>query len=388
MLGQNNNNEINDNDTYKKQVSNWYKKNRSLVLRQSPIWAQGITIIAISLGSMAVLAGFLFRIDEVVSARGQLKAFGGTIDLTSPIDGKVEKILFDDNQNVKKGELLIKIDASNALIEKKLLEKQVIAEKDSLINSLEVLNLQMKSIESTKRLLESKVNTKTTILSDLDELVRVGGYQRTQYLYAQEDLLVAQNDLEEAKQNINQLNLRKNELILQSSRSIDQIKARLGILDYTIKNQKIYSPTKGIILEPTVREDLPIYKGERLLSIVPINKPYAEVRVSNKDIGFVKIGQPVSIRIDAFPFTTFGELDGKVTQIAADAKPLEDNLTYAYPVKIALENTSYNKFKELSLTPGMSLQVNMIIRDKPVISLISDIFTRQVDSVKSIRSEQ
>ena len=56
-----------------------------------------------------------------------------------------------------------------------------------------------------------------------------------------------------------------------------------------------------------------------ILSIVPQDGLYAEVFVPNKDIGFVKIGQEAKVRVDAFPFTRYGEIDGSVETIGADA---------------------------------------------------------------------
>ena len=70
------------------------KKNRSLVLRQTPVWAQSLTSLAIALGSLLVVGGIFFRIDEVKNTvQGQLKSIGGTIELESPIGGQVEIFL-------------------------------------------------------------------------------------------------------------------------------------------------------------------------------------------------------------------------------------------------------------------------------------------------------
>ena len=57
--------------------------------------------------------------------------------------------------------------------------------------------------------------------------------------------------------------------------------------------------------------------GERIV-IVPEGL-FAEVLVPNGDIGFVKIGQNAKVRVDAFPFSRYGELNGKVSYISADA---------------------------------------------------------------------
>ena len=96
-------------ESHTNKFENWYRKNRSLSLRQTPFWAQGIAGVAVSISVIAVISGFAFRIDEVVVARGQLKAVGGTVDVSSAVDGKVESIHFEDNECVKKGQLLVQL---------------------------------------------------------------------------------------------------------------------------------------------------------------------------------------------------------------------------------------------------------------------------------------
>ena len=129
--------------------------------------------------------------------------------------------------------------------------------------------------------------------------------------------------------------------------------------------------------------------GERILSIVPQSGLFAEVFVPNKDIGFVKIGQKAKVRVDAFPFTRYGELNGTVTSVAADAlSPDETSNIYRFPIKLGLEK-SYLLSDNIMipLKPGMSITTNLKLRDKRVISLISDLLVDQTDSVKSIRQQ-
>ena len=60
-------------------ANRWLARNRSLVLRQTPVWAQTLAALMIGLGGIAVIGGILFRIDEVVTVQGQLKSIGGTV---------------------------------------------------------------------------------------------------------------------------------------------------------------------------------------------------------------------------------------------------------------------------------------------------------------------
>jgi hemolysin D len=61
--------------------------------------------------------------------------------------------------------------------------------------------------------------------------------------------------------------------------------------------------------------------NQPLLTIVPENTPLiAEVLLSNNDIGYVKIGQLVEVKLDSFPFTQYGAVAGRVKWISADAE--------------------------------------------------------------------
>jgi hemolysin D len=61
--------------------------------------------------------------------------------------------------------------------------------------------------------------------------------------------------------------------------------------------------------------------NQPLLTIVPENTPLvAEVLLSNNDIGYVRIGQPVEVKLDSFPFTQYGAVPGTVKWISADAE--------------------------------------------------------------------
>ena len=70
-------------------ANRWMARNRSLVLRQTPVWAQSLAAILIGLSTTAVIGGILFRIDEVVTVQGQLKSIGGTVEVKTLEQGKV-----------------------------------------------------------------------------------------------------------------------------------------------------------------------------------------------------------------------------------------------------------------------------------------------------------
>ena len=143
----------------------------------------------------------------------------------------------------------------------------------------------------------------------------------------------------------------------------------------TLSYQEIKSPLNGIVfdLQPAapgyvVNTELPILK------IVPIDDLVARVFISNRDIAFLKVGQEVKVRVDAYPYNEFGEIKGKIDSIGSDVLEPDQNFNfYRFPVTIEL-NEPYILFKgkELPLRSGMSLSVNIILRQRPVLSLFTE----------------
>ena len=65
---------------------------------------------------------------------------------------------------------------------------------------------------------------------------------------------------------------------------------------------------------------VPVKPGDTILNAVPLSAtPEVEAQVLNKDIGFVLVGQKVSVKFDAFPFTRYGTVSGEVVDISRDA---------------------------------------------------------------------
>ena len=156
-----------------------------------------------------------------------------------------------------------------------------------------------------------------------------------------------------------------------------------------IQYQQIKAPTSGIIFEQKASENGVLKAGELVLTIIPQGNLKANIFVANKDIGFIKKDQPAKIRVDAFPFTSYGELQGNVSSIGADA--LEPDATanyYRYPVSINLLKSYLEpNGKKIKLRSGMAITANLKLREKRLISLISDMLVDQTDSIKGIRQQ-
>lgn len=100
--------------------------------------------------------------------------------------------------------------------------------------------------------------------------------------------------------------------------------------------------------------------AQQLMVIVPREGGVEiEAWVENKDIGFVEVGQVAEVKIDAFPFTRYGTIEAKVETVSGDAVPLE-NVGLQYAARVLPKRWSLPvDGKELRLSPGMTVTVEI-----------------------------
>lgn len=108
--------------------------------------------------------------------------------------------------------------------------------------------------------------------------------------------------------------------------------------------------------------------AQPLMVIVPSDEPVeVEALLENKDIGFVRPGQEVEIKVETFTFTRYGVVHGTVTSISNDA--IEDEkLGLVYSARIQLkENRIRVNSQEIALSPGMAVRAEVKTDKRKVI---------------------
>ena len=214
----------------------WLARNRSLVLRQTPVWAQSLAAIVIGLGTVAVVGGVLFRIDEVVTVTGQLESITGSTDVKTPAGGKVAQVLFKDGQLVGKGQRLVRFDTRQAADEKATLTRLIDLENRDLQSKLMILR-------DRQKVLQQKVSTSEEITGELKGLVSNGGFQRVQYLQQLDQLY-------ELKSQLASVQLEMNRTSLETQKSIGQMRNRLRQAELQLQYQNVVAPVAGVVFEP------------------------------------------------------------------------------------------------------------------------------------------
>ena len=100
--------------------------------------------------------------------------------------------------------------------------------------------------------------------------------------------------------------------------------------------------------------------AQELMITVPQNAQLEiEAYVENRDIGFVHEGQSAAIKLDAFPFTKYGTLDGEIIDLSDDSISDEDK-GLIYKARVSLkQSVMLVDGKQVKLGPGMAVSVEI-----------------------------
>jgi len=96
----------------------------------------------------------------------------------------------------------------------------------------------------------------------------------------------------------------------------------------------------------------------------------------------------VDVRIDSFPFSEYGDIQGELISIGSDALPPDETYDFfRFPAKIRLDDQVLQvNDREIPLQSGMSVSTNIKLReDRRVISLLLERFTKEVETLKNVR---
>ena len=310
-----------------------------MLYRPSSLWIRSLIWAIIGSFSFGFIYACIARMDEVVIAKGELQALGAERPIRAPISGIVSEIYIKEDDSVDKNSKLLKFD-NNVLL----------AKKEGLKAKLEEL--------------KSSINSESEILKEISILAKAGGIQKLQYL--------------QQKNKVIELGFTKK-----------QIEAEIKEINFDKKKTLLVSPVKGKVFNLiSVSEGFAANQGETLLKIVPSGDTEAKIFLKNSDIGFVKTNMKAKIRVDAYPFTEFGSINGVLKSIGDEViRSNQEAQNSLFPAYVSLEKQFLEKNGEkLFVRSGQSVSVNLIVRNRRIISLLTDAVDKAIDSLKGIKS--
>ncbi|MDM9383681.1 HlyD family efflux transporter periplasmic adaptor subunit [Chlorogloeopsis sp. ULAP01] len=234
------------------------------------------------------------------------------------------------------------------------------------------------ALSEIDQLIQEKARLQSAIAQGVAKLQNTVALSRRDWL----------NQIAENNKRIAEIDSQLTKAIVENNKRIAEIDSQLAQTRLNLKYQEIVAPVAGTIFELKAHTPGFVVTGsEPILKVVPTDALIAKVFITNKDIGFVKEGMTVDVRIDSFPFSEFGDIKGKLVWIGSDALPPDQIYPfYRFPAKVQLEQQSLLvNGRKIPLQSGMSIGANIKLRERTVMSIFTDMFSSSVESLKTVR---
>ena len=181
---------------------------------------------------------------------------------------------------------------------------------------------------------------------------------------------------------------RQSEILTQLNKRREEQVTVEGQLEQAEKQREagtIEAPVAGTIYSVKATRG-PVQAGEELLSILPDGEDLLlEVKVLNRDIGFIREGMKAKVKMATFPFQEFGTINGEVVKVSPNAI-VDKELGLIFPTRIKLSQHSIQvRGRNVVFTPGMSANGEIVTRKKSILTFLIEPVTRRFSEAFSVR---
>ena len=358
-------------------------------LKPTPVWSQALIWTIIGTASFAFVYAIFAKIDEVVLAPGELQPLGAERPIKAPFAGVVKGILVKEGQRVSANQPLLQLDAEVSRKRAETLKAQIKLERTRFLEESNSIDARAQSLRERTDGLTRSLRTERLIYSQIAPLAAQGGIQKVQLLQQRNRVEQLESEIAQSRANLLEVEAQLLKMKQESLRDLADLDRQLVEVRDTQDKEELRAPLSGVVFD--LVPSSPGYAasaGETLVKVVPGGVLEAKVYLTNRDVGFVKSGMPAQIRVDTFPFTQFGAITGSLKSVGSLPLPPDaQNPQPRFPAYVRLDRDYLIRgTQRFPVSSGQSVQVNLILREKRVITLLTDAAEKMFDSLRRIRS--
>lgn len=297
-----------------------------------------------------------------------------SVTVSARVSGYISQVLVRENQDVKAGQPLLRIEAPDYPSQAAQGQAQINLAAASAANAEAMIGEQEAAIEQARAALGTAQIRARFAASEVARYapLAVSGAEpaeklatlRTQAAQAVQDVAVQQAALQGATRHIASLRAQ----VAQAKAQGESARAQLEAAQRNVRDMVVTASVAGRVGDLTARAGQFVQPGLRLMSVVPVEQLYLEANFKETQLGLMRQGQPAEIEVDALPGITF---HGHVASLAPgtgsqfsllppqNATGNFTKIVQRVPVHIAIDADP--AVKRL-LLPGMSVEVSVDTR--------------------------
>ncbi|MBM3362494.1 MAG: HlyD family efflux transporter periplasmic adaptor subunit [Betaproteobacteria bacterium] len=339
-----------------------------------------------------------FQIDQTVRAQGTVIASARTQIIQAADGGVLAQILVQEGQEVKPGQrlALLEKDRSSAAFQESrskaaALQAALIRARaesmgtkpayppslrafpDFVIAQERLYAQKRASLEDITSALEDSLKLAQEELQMTRSLLTAGDVSRIEVMRALRQVSEIEARLSEAKNKyIQEARLEVTRLEDELSSQLHKLEERRSVLEHT----EMVAPVAGIVKFLRVNTVGGVLRaGDELMQLSPTDGDMViEAKINPVDIGQLELGLPVQVKLDAFDFSVYGMLLGKLTYISSDTLveqgPNGQSLS-SYRAHIRIDPQQSNPMlARVALKPGMTTTIDIKTRTRSVLQYL------------------
>lgn len=252
--------------------------------------------------------------------------------------------------------------------------------------------------------LKAAVRTTEETAGLYQSLTAEGASPRVEYLDAEQKRIDAVQYLATARQKLaeetaavreaeHQYQVTESEFVQSRLGELTQQQTRVASLAQEVVKasqqtaiRRLTAPIDGVVQQLAVHTvGGVVTPAQQLMVIVPNAHPLeVEATVDNQDIGFIKAGQRVQVKVDTFPYTRYGTIGGVITTVSRDAVPLDKENKLVYATRVVLDRSTVRVgAQDVALGPGMAVTVDAMTGKRRLIEFfLSPLLRYQQESMR------
>jgi membrane fusion protein (multidrug efflux system) len=269
----------------------------------------------ISLASLVVVAGLGWTAYELLVAShyestDNAYVQGNVIQITPQIGGTVTAILADENDLVKAGQALVKLDPADAKLsfdQAAASLAQTVRQVRTMVANNGALSAQITLRESDVAKAQSEIARATDDLNRRQTLIGNGAVSKEEFNHAQTQLANSKSALASAQAGV----LAAKEQLLSNQAMTDgtTIEKHPSVLMAAAKVREAWlatqraalpAPVEGYVARRTVQLGQRVAAGTPLMSIIPLNQLWVDANFKEVQLRHIRIGQPVKLTADLY----------------------------------------------------------------------------------------
>lgn len=358
-------------------------------------------IVVLSAGAVALP---VIHVDVSVQSDGIVRPVTEKHEVTAPTGGFVETFAVRETQQIQQGQLLLRL-RDTPLQARLAMGRRQLEQTRRFINDLELLTTAEAPLAVRSRFLETAKHRQEYVRfahefeeGKLKEERAARTLERSRSLYEQQ--LVSRLEVEDREFDLARIQAAQSLLTEEYQNAwqgaltslqidLDQMLVRQGQIEDEQMRYTVRSPVTGTLEQVAhISPGSYVAAGDVIAVISPQSELIAEVYVRPHDIGFLRLGTEVRMQIDAFNYTDWGFVTGRVFQIGDDFVLIDQRPVFR--VRVSLDDTRLRLKNGYSgtLKKGMTLRARFLVTNRSLFQLLRDDVNDWLNPVQARESDR